>query len=399
MKTELIIIVILVSSLNSFSQNRYLDKFTLIGKINGRDTGLIQLDYINKYNKQVHDTDHIKEGNFTFKGLIDAPTLATLIGDTKVLSRQNPNITQIFLEPNTMMISVTEREFKQAVMKGSYSQKQWDTLQHNLLPILNKLKPLDSEYTELKRLRAKGDISNDFRDRLLQQRNNITPYLRSLDSIFYKFVHSHPNSFVSAYILSDFVNINKLPSDSAKEYYSKLGSTVKNSQPGRAIYKELQAEKIFLENRSTVGSVAPTFKMKDINGDTVNLLSFRGENYVLLDFWASWCPPCIKAIPQLKYIYKEFHKKGLDIISLSWDYHRQAWINEIRQQGTNLWYNIYLDEGDDNDIDFISEKYGIYAIPTFVLIDKNGKIIGKYYSNNQLQDLNYMLKKLFLGNG
>src|SRR5574344_2241503 len=80
------------------------------------------------------------------------------------------------------------------------------------------------------------------------------------------------------------------------------------------------------------GTPAPDFKLTDINGNAVSLSQFKGK-YVVVDFWASWCPDCQNDMPNMVNIYNEFKDKDVAFIGISFDMDRDAWKKGIATYG------------------------------------------------------------------
>ncbi|MCO4291337.1 TlpA family protein disulfide reductase [Solitalea sp. MAHUQ-68] len=135
------------------------------------------------------------------------------------------------------------------------------------------------------------------------------------------------------------------------------------------------------------GFMAPEIQLADINGNKVDLSSLKGK-YVLIDFWASWCQPCIEEIPELKKLYSFYHSKGLEIYGVSLDNDRNRWVKAISDHQMN-WVQVSdLKKWQSEPL----VSYGVDAIPSNFLLDKEGKIIAKNLHGDQLEDF---FKKLF----
>ncbi|WP_350028984.1 TlpA family protein disulfide reductase [Flavobacterium terrisoli] len=93
----------------------------------------------------------------------------------------------------------------------------------------------------------------------------------------------------------------------------------------------------------------------------------------LIDFWASWCPPCRKANPEVVALYKEFHGKGFNIISFSLDTDAAKWKEAIAKDQLTWTQVSNLAEMEE---DPVVKQYGVKLIPTTYLLDASGKIVG-----------------------
>ncbi|MDL2256598.1 TlpA family protein disulfide reductase [Bacteroidales bacterium OttesenSCG-928-I14] len=137
-------------------------------------------------------------------------------------------------------------------------------------------------------------------------------------------------------------------------------------------YYQTQISRLENMKNTVVGNQFKDFASKDINGDTISLSDYVGKgNYVLLDFWASWCPPCREEMPNLVKIYEEYKDKGFEIVGYSLDKREIDWINGIEKMGMT-WPQM-------SDLQFWTSPavnlYAVQSIPCTFLIDPEGKII------------------------
>ncbi len=131
----------------------------------------------------------------------------------------------------------------------------------------------------------------------------------------------------------------------------------------------IEAERI--RDTLVVGAKFPGFDEKDVAGKPLSLSSYKGK-VVLVDFWATWCGPCVAELPNVIATYQKYHDKGFDIIGVSLDTD-QATLERFLKENNISWQQFYDGKKWDNKL---AVKYGVNATPTDYLLDGDGKIIG-----------------------
>ena len=152
------------------------------------------------------------------------------------------------------------------------------------------------------------------------------------------------------------------------EVAENLYHSFKEEEPVKD-YISILSDNYEAEKRMLPGNPAPEFELEDIDGNKVSLEDFRGK-VVYLDFWASWCPPCMREVPYAKELKERFDDvDDLVFLYISVDEDEEAWkstVDEREIEGVHL--NI---EGRDNEV---SNSYNLGSIPSYLIIDRNGVI-------------------------
>jgi thiol-disulfide isomerase/thioredoxin len=112
------------------------------------------------------------------------------------------------------------------------------------------------------------------------------------------------------------------------------------------------------------------FELKDIENNTRNYIELKGEKLTLIDFWATWCKPCNKAIPELNIIYDLFKTKGVEIIGINCDGPRSVSKVAPFSKSLKIKYPVLIDINSE-----IKTELNIMAFPTLLIVDANDKVV------------------------
>jgi len=131
-----------------------------------------------------------------------------------------------------------------------------------------------------------------------------------------------------------------------------------------------------------VGSLAPGFQLQGLDGQAVSLGNLLGKP-VLINFWATWCPPCRSEMPYIQEIYEEWSDKGLVVLAINIG--ESSSTVEDFMQSQNLSFTVLLDTKQD-----VAQSYNITGIPATFFIDKDGiikdKVIGAFQNKAQIEN-------------
>ncbi len=210
---------------------------------------------------------------------------------------------------------------------------------------------------------AKGTPSNDVLYRLRSfRKDGKTEALRALaDSVL-----EAPQTGPLTVLLADSYRKSALQAHGALERLSPQLADLR-------YVKNLKEEMSLLIKTEPRDDYKPQYidlEYSDIDGNPVRLSSVVNDprnRYVLLDFWATWCGPCVRAFPQMKELYNGYHGKGLEIVSISIDESEKRWKSYLQDNKFD-WITIHDDLGGRRSSE-VWKNYAISVIPMYILID------------------------------
>lgn len=180
------------------------------------------------------------------------------------------------------------------------------------------------------------------------------------------YMDSTRNDITSTYFFERYLMTNQTL-DEVQAFYDNLTDRVKKSAPGLALKQKMEDMQ-----QVNIGGMAPNFELTTPDGKKLSLYDLRGH-IVLLDFWASWCAPCLAEVPNLKAIYEKYHGKGLNILGVSLDEKETAWKSAIERKGLT-WQHVSSLKGWKCPV---AQRFKVTGIPRMYIIDAQGKIIAQ----------------------
>lgn len=316
--------------------------YTVTGEIPGVSGKAYLSVFEGKMPRRIDSTE-ISNGTFTFSGRVDMPIFASVETVNGVFAR-------FFLEnsPIALIPSATSPDGVQVTGSGT----------HDLFVNFNN--SLDSLE---KALTANTELSEEDRDSQLQ-------------AYAHAFVKNHPQSVAAAYVLYRQLSYSM----SYEELYSAVGGfdpAIRNS-----IYLQMVTTMADALKNTSVGQSFTDIAAPDTAGVELALSSLVGPGkYILVDFWASWCPPCRAESPNMVAAYKQYAPKGFEIYAVSLDRDRAAWLKGISELGLT-WKHV-------STLTFwesaAADAYGVRAIPANVLVGPDGTILARNLMGEDLQ--------------
>jgi len=201
----------------------------------------------------------------------------------------------------------------------------------------------------------------------LKERLIVNTYSRQRDEYTKRFMLEHAGTPFGDYLLG--ATLRDFKEDEREMVLNYFGSQPRHYRSYKAIMAELAAEKATAE-----GAPYTDLAMPDPNGKTIRVSDYVGKNrYTLIDFWASWCGPCRAEMPTVVKAYTDYHAKGFEVVGVSLDNNKAAWLKAIGQLNMP-WPQMSDLKGWQSEG---AKLYNVKAIPANVLVDQQGKIIAK----------------------
>jgi thiol-disulfide isomerase/thioredoxin len=167
----------------------------------------------------------------------------------------------------------------------------------------------------------------------------------------------------------------------AKQMYLELGELLAKSDDPRIAAQAKRMEGS--ARRLDLVGKPLELEGKTFTGEDFNLKSLKGK-VVLIDFWATWCGPCIAEIPNMKAMYEAYHESGFEIVGLSSDDDREA-LNDFLENRKLPWIILHDEANQGNHA--AMTYYGISGIPTMILVGKDGNVLDIHARGEQLEAL------------
>jgi peroxiredoxin len=337
------------------------DQFTISVKLKGIENGKAFLKRYNGTNFFIVDSTEFVKNSFSFRGTVSSPELYRIF-----ISGFDAYI-PLFVENSEISIVIDSNNFSNTYITGSKSDSIYKLFCRQIDSIDNVMQPVVEQYKDAQ-IRGNNKLSLYYEALLDSNYNKQIQFTK-------QFVEQHVSSTVAVFIIYKYLS-GELNHNELKSLSLKIDTSLKNSTYFICLNNQIE-----IEQRTEVGQKATEFSLTDTSGTSIKLSSFSGK-YVLIDFWASWCPPCREENPNVVEAYKKFGNKGFAVLGISFDSKRDKWLKAIYDDKLT-WTQLSDLRGWENAI---GNLYGIRAIPSNLLIGPDGTILAKNLRGKALHE-------------
>ncbi|HEU4633425.1 MAG TPA: TlpA disulfide reductase family protein [Flavisolibacter sp.] len=325
----------------------------------------------------IHDSAFIKDGRFAISVPFKEPSLYMFYSELELKTKGGYSPYGVLItNPGTIKMTADMESFANTEVRGAKENELYKSFATKSSKAQQKIiDDLTVKYGKELINNRKPDTSDTKFKQLMQDYQQMSAAnQKTEEERLTQFIKANPGSFTAVYLLNGYVNRMEL--DKVESLYAILSPKFKDTRVGISIAKGIEARKI-----TAIGKIAPDFTQPDTSGKEVKLSDLRGQ-YVLVDFWASWCGPCRAENPNLVKTFNQFKDKGFTVLGVSLDQpgKKDAWLAAV-QKDNLTWTQV-------SDLKFWENEaailYGIKAIPSNLLLDPQGRIIAKDLRGEEL---------------
>lgn len=319
----------------------------------------------------------IENGKFVFRGTTTEPVVARIwLNNDRQLSKvshggrgtfpvKSEQIWVIVYPGATFSVAgdITGKDYMSVNAKDGGENDYFAEMAQKKMPLISQMGNISV---------ANSNPNIDSNERK-QNQQKLQELSAELEKVKLDFLNSRTNSIAALWLMEDMLTRSEITPEALAPILAKVDKT----NYGKSHFYKAVSDRISGAFATSVGQMVPNIETDDTyDGTPFSLTDMKGK-YVIIDFWGSWCGPCISGMPNLK-AFRDKHQDKLQILGISNDRTQEVWRSAIERLEMN-WPNIIIGRDDKN---FVS-KFNVQAFPTMLLISPEGKILLRETGSNK----------------
>lgn len=347
------------------------NNFTVSGKIKGLDSKKMYLSIRDESAKggSRRDSILIIDESFTYTTVIKDVTMISISPGVETVMKRTgrgyfpakSSLLQFFAFPGAnVKFSGKITDFVDAYPSGDKANNDFAKLNRSVYPFMNKsvnlsLKIANKLVTDSVMIKAVNDSIKAFDEEVVRIKE--------------KFIKNNPSSVAAIWLLSDMMIRSQVSNELAAALFNKMNKEKLVAVP---FYTEV-AKRVDAISTTGAGNKVPDISSSNTyDGKRFELASLKGK-YVVIDFWGTWCGPCIAGMPSMKE-YLDKYKSKMEIVGVAQESDNgERWKKFLNDKPEYQWHHVLSRAGEDYIL-----KFGVAGFPTKIIVDPEGKIVGRF---------------------
>ncbi|NLO69561.1 MAG: DUF4369 domain-containing protein [Porphyromonadaceae bacterium] len=362
MNKKLFIVMLVLLAFFGCQQKSY----KITGEATGEELDSTQVLLAERVNRvwQNIDSTYIVNGKFEFSGKVDSTRIISLM---LVDKNSNIRVEPFVFEEGNILIKADSENIEITGTRQNDAFNIYKREEKELSDRINKEYEKFMALPDSLKTKAVEDSVDILLDEMIgeMKAKNLNYAMKSVNTLVGNYIFT--NSFYNFTV------------EQKEALFAKMDEKTKSIPRIAELIAATEVEK-----KTSAGQPFVDLKMENPQGKPDSISNYVGKtDYLLIDFWASWCGPCIRTFPELTAFYAKNKGPKFDILGVSFDREKESWLEAIKKYNLT-WPHI-------SDIKYWDSQgaklYAVNSIPATVLIDKSGKIVGRNMKLDEIQNL------------